>query len=220
MDLQLSELEGRGAAQADVEVVERKGLGHPDTLSDALAEELSHSLCRFYLDRFGRILHHNVDKVLLWGGSARPAFGGGEVLAPIELFLAGRATTEHAGASVPIEELAVEGSRALLRRRMHAFDADHHVRVHCLVRPGAGELVDVHRHALANDTSCGVGYAPLSTLERVVLAVERRLNAPDTKLAHPADRGLRPDRPPPRRRHRVSRVAHSRGGAGPRGRGS
>ncbi|HXQ67877.1 MAG TPA: methionine adenosyltransferase, partial [Alphaproteobacteria bacterium] len=47
-----------------VEVVERKGLGHPDTLCDMLAEALSLSLSRFYRERFGLILHHNVDKVL------------------------------------------------------------------------------------------------------------------------------------------------------------
>ena len=55
------------------EIVERKGLGHPDTLCDSLAETLSLGLSRFYLERFGRVLHHNVDKALLLGGAARPA---------------------------------------------------------------------------------------------------------------------------------------------------
>ncbi len=53
-----------------VEIVERKGIGHPDTMCDALAEELSRTLCRYYLDNFGLVLHHNVDKALLRGGSA------------------------------------------------------------------------------------------------------------------------------------------------------
>lgn len=39
-----------------VEIVERKGLGHPDSICDALAENLSRNLCRHYLERFGRIL--------------------------------------------------------------------------------------------------------------------------------------------------------------------
>ena len=56
----------------EVEVVERKGRGHPDTICDALSEEVSRTLCRYYLERFGRILHHNVDKVLLVGGSSKP----------------------------------------------------------------------------------------------------------------------------------------------------
>jgi S-adenosylmethionine synthetase len=37
----------------DVEVVERKGIGHPDTICDALAENLSQTLCREYQQRFG-----------------------------------------------------------------------------------------------------------------------------------------------------------------------
>ena len=63
-----------------VEIVERKGIGHPDTICDALAEELSRTLCQFYLDNFGLILHHNVDKALLWGGTSLPKFGGGKII--------------------------------------------------------------------------------------------------------------------------------------------
>jgi len=185
MDVCVTDLEGPGAGTGEVEIVERKGLGHPDTLCDALAEEFGRALCRWYQERFGRLLHHNVDKVLLSGGAARPAFGGGEVLAPIELFLAGRATTECEGVQIPVEDLAVEGSRALLRARLHALDADAHVRIHCLVHPGAAELVDLYGQALANDTSCGVGYAPLSDLERVVLRVEGELNTGEAKRVHP-----------------------------------
>jgi S-adenosylmethionine synthetase len=74
-----------------VEVVERKGLGHPDTICDALAEALSRSLCREYRQRFGAILHHKVDTALRCGGSAVPAFGGGAVTRPIGIYLAGRA---------------------------------------------------------------------------------------------------------------------------------
>lgn len=90
----------------EVEVVERKGRGHPDTICDALSEEVSRALCRYYLERFGRILHHNVDKVLLVGGSSKPRFGGGEIIRPIEIFVAGRATAEWFGSVIPVAELA------------------------------------------------------------------------------------------------------------------
>ena len=52
----------------DFEIVERKGIGHPDTLSDALAEELSRVYSNYTLSKFGVILHHNFDKVGLCGG--------------------------------------------------------------------------------------------------------------------------------------------------------
>jgi S-adenosylmethionine synthetase len=191
MDLVVERLAGPGADGAGVEIVERKGLGHPDSICDSVAEQLSLSLSRYYLEHYGLILHHNVDKVLLWAGSARPAFGGGEVLEPFELFLAGRATLDVEGTPVPVQELAIEGTRTWLRDHLRNLDVDRHVKVHCLIRPGARELVELYLRQkdtgiwLANDTSCGVGYAPLSPLERVVQGVERRLNAAEVKDAHP-----------------------------------
>jgi len=180
--------QARAPDEGPVEAVERKGLGHPDTICDALAEELSLALLRHYLERFGIPLHYNVDKVLLVGGRARPAFGGGEVLEPISIYLAGRATLEHKGVGVPVEEIAVETCRAWLARNLHALDAQRHVRIHCLVRPGSKDLVELFGRpggALANDTSCGVGFAPLTSVERLALGLERGLNAPAARALHP-----------------------------------
>ena len=174
-----------------VEIVERKGLGHPDTICDAIAETLSRNLCREYRQRFGTILHHNVDKALLSGGRSAPAFGGGTVLAPINICLAGRAAdvgTE--GAS--IKEIAIEGSRAWMRANLHAVDVEHHVSFRWLVHPVSGDLQDLFSRRrtdeipLANDTSIGVGYAPLSPLANLVLAVEKRVNRRDRQRDHPA----------------------------------
>ena len=187
----LTELVPTTYADKRVEIVERKGIGHPDTMCDALAEELSRALCRFYLERFGLVMHHNVDKVLLWGGSSLPAFGGGKILAPMEFFFAGRATCEYKGIKVPLEDLVQESCSNWLRSHLHALNADRHVKIHSLVRPGSADLVDLYLRqektgiALANDTSCGVGYAPLSSLETMVLNVERHLNASDIKSVHP-----------------------------------
>lgn len=173
-----------------VEVVERKGLGHPDTICDALVETFSRNLCREYSRRFGRILHHNVDKALLCGGRSAPAFGGGSVTAPMNIYLAGRATTRIGGEAVPVEEIAVEGSRSWLRSNLHALDAERDVRLHVLAQPGSQDLQELFsrtsRMPLANDTSIGVGYAPLSALENLVLDLERRINGRDRHREHPA----------------------------------
>jgi S-adenosylmethionine synthetase len=179
MDVIVSRL---AADEEPVEMVERKGRGHPDSICDALAETLSRNLCRHYLDRCGVILHHNVDKVLLCGGSAEPRFGGGAVVRPIEIYLAGRATTAIDGKPVPLDELAIEGSRQWLRDNLHALDVERHVRLHNKVAPGSADLTRLfaragNRIALANDTSLGVGYAPLSPLEQLVLRAERALTA-------------------------------------------
>jgi S-adenosylmethionine synthetase len=182
----------RLAPSDDVEVVERKGAGHPDTICDALAETLSRNLCREYQRRFGSILHHNVDKALLCGGRAAPAFGGGSVTEPIRIFLAGRAASSVGGEVVPIEEIAVEGSGAWLRANLHALDPERHVRIEALVQQGSQDLQSLFSRRgaqdvpLANDTSFGVGHAPLSALERCVLSIERRLHGRDRAHDRPA----------------------------------
>ena len=189
MSIVLSPLDSPSPATLPIEIVERKGIGHPDTICDALAEALSVGLSRFYLERFGTILHHNVDKALLWGGAARPRFSGGEVLQPIELYLAGRATAAVGGVRVPIEELVLEISRDWLKRHLRHLEPARHVRIHTLIRPTSADLAGLYERRpgapLANDTSFGVGYAPLDLLERVVLAVEHALNAAGTKVRHP-----------------------------------
>ena len=182
--------EGAAPESLPVEVVERKGLGHPDTLCDAMAEQMCVRLCRHYLDRFGVILHHNVDKVLLCGGSSRAAFGGGEIVEPMELYLAGRATRQWQGETVPVDEIAVDACREILKERLPELDIDRHARITSRIRPGSTDLTRLFgrgdRVPFANDTSCGTGFAPLTDLERVVLEAERHLNSPETKREHPS----------------------------------
>jgi protein-L-isoaspartate(D-aspartate) O-methyltransferase len=60
------------------------------------------------------------------------------------------------------------------------------------IRPGSADLVELFLRQqregvlLANDTSIGVGYAPLTPLESSVYHVEKHLNSPSFKDAHPA----------------------------------
>ena len=134
-------------AEEAVEVVERKGLGHPDTICDALAENLSRALSREYLASFGELLHHNVDKALLCAGRASPAFGGGKVDAPVEVYLGGRAVAQVGRNRLPIKEIAVECARAWLRENLHALDADRHVRIHPVLRPGSQDLRSLYQRS-------------------------------------------------------------------------
>ena len=175
-----------------VELVERKGLGHPDTISDAAAEESSRLLSNYYLEHYGTILHHNLDKVLLVGGQAAPRFGGGEVLQPIYIIVSGRATTEvrlEDGSieKVPIGPIIMDAVKGWIRRHFRFLDPDRHVIVDYRIGQGSADLVGVfelgkeERAPLANDTSVGVGFAPFSTLERLVYEAENLLNSREFK---------------------------------------
>lgn len=160
------------------EIVERKGVGHPDTVADAIAENVSRALSRMYLDRYGRILHHNTDEVQIVGGQATPKFGGGVVLEPAKIILVGRATTEVNGERLPYRKAAVKAAKEYLEATCTNLDVDTDVMVDCLIGRGSIDLrslYDTQRH-LANDTSFGVSYAPLSETEKLVLETEGYIN--------------------------------------------
>ena len=160
-----------------IEVVERKGSGHPDTLCDAAAEAFSRGLSRAYLEAAGQVLHHNVDKALLIGGSTNAHFGGGEWLEPIRIILAGRATSRIPGHEIPVEELGRAAVGEAIQAVRHLDDA--HVQTEIAVRSGSTDLRDLFERAAeeprANDTSIGVGFAPMTPAERLTLAADRSL---------------------------------------------
>lgn len=192
MDITIGEALAPPPGERGAELVERKGRGHPDTMCDGMAERLSTELCRFYVKEFGRPLHHNVDKVLLRAGVGRPEPGGGELEEPVEVYLSGRATHEFRGHNVPVEQIVREACRDWVDENLHAADPGEHFRFHNLLRPGSPDLVQLfdrqfrEGRRLANDTSVGVGYAPASVLEQLVLDVERRLSSDHVTSRYPA----------------------------------
>jgi len=89
-NIQVGELDRRAVEDQQVEIVERKGIGHPDSISDGIAESVSRALSQLYLDRVGKVLHYNTDETQLAAGRAAPAYGGGEVIEPIYVLIVGR----------------------------------------------------------------------------------------------------------------------------------
>lgn len=172
-----------------LEIVERKGRGHPDTLCDRAAEALSVALSREYLARTGRIQHHNVDKGVLCAGAAAATYGGGRVLRPIRMIHVGRATTAVDGTAIDVDAIAAKATRTLIAEALRHLDPAQHLEIETRIRPTSADLAGLFARgtdiALANDTSIGCGYAPLSETERLVLDLEQHLTAPQTLVDHP-----------------------------------
>ncbi len=173
----------------DIEIVERKGIGHPDSISDGLGQKVSEALCNMYMDELGGILHHNTDEVQITAGESNPQFGGGQVLKPIDILLTGRGVSEYDGVKFPLDVVAIEAAKNFLDDTIINLDVNLDTVVECKIGHGSGDLVDVFKRDGApssNDTSFGVGYAPLSETESLVLATEELLNSKDFKKKHPA----------------------------------
>ena len=162
------------------EIVERKGIGHPDSIADGLAESVSRALCRMYRGRFGRILHHNTDEVEVVGGQSAPKFGGGVVLEQAEIVLVGRATTQVNGERLPYRTTAIKGAHDYLESVCTNLDVDADVSINCKIGQGSIDLRGLYetQRRLANDTSFGVSFAPYSETELLALRTEELINGP------------------------------------------
>lgn len=174
------------------EFVERKGKGHPDTICDRAAEELSIALSKYYMEDCGHILHHNLDKCVLVGGQSDARFGGGEVLEPIYLLLVGRATVNGNGAlkkPVPLGTLVQRTTKGWMKESFPTLDVETQLIVDYRIKQGSSDLVGNYNAShipRSNDTSFGVAFAPMSETETLVYETEQLLNSTKFKNEFPA----------------------------------
>lgn len=173
-----------------LEFVERKGLGHPDSLADGISESISRRLCRAYREEFGTIAHHNTDEIQIVAGKSQPSFGGGLVQEPIKVILAGRATRQFDGHSVDVDRLAIKAARDHLDKNVRNLDLAEHVDISCEIGPGSADLTRNYMRGskipVSNDTSFGIGHAPSSETEKMVYETEHHLNSDEFKRQYPA----------------------------------
>jgi S-adenosylmethionine synthetase len=177
----------------EVELVERKGIGHPDYIADSASEEASRKLSLYYLKKYGVILHHNLDKTLVVGGQASPKFKGGDVIQPIYIIVAGRVTTEVKTSDgideIPAGTIIIESVKQWIKDNFRYLDPEKHVIVDYKIGKGSTDLVGIFESSkatpLSNDTSFGVGFSPMSKLENMVFTIERQLNSKEYKSKMP-----------------------------------
>jgi S-adenosylmethionine synthetase len=171
-----------------LELVERKGIGHPDTICDALVEAISLALTQLYLTRTGGLAHYNIDKALLAAGQCEKDFGHGAVTRPMELIVGDRASFVVNGVTLPIEDTVRTAVDAWVQAHLPRVGAGTDLHTRLALAPGSVELRRIFKDtaAIASNDTCGAsGYAPLSPTEELVLAVERFLNGAAFKAAFP-----------------------------------
>lgn len=172
-----------------LEICERKGLGHPDTICDSVMNKISIELSKEYMKKFDVVLHHNVDKSLLAAGVAIPRFGGGEVVEPMLFVFGDRATFKVGDEEIPVDEIAERSAKDWLREKLRFVDPEKHVRYQSQIKPGSIALADIFERKGdflgANDTSAAVGYAPFTRTEKIIMELENHLNSKEFKRSYP-----------------------------------
>jgi S-adenosylmethionine synthetase len=182
------ESSGSPLAQEPFEIVERKGLGHPDTICDAVMEAVAVQLAQAYLKTCGRVLHFNADKGMLVAGQVACRFGGGSVLAPMRLVMGDRATFEWRNKRIPVKEITEQAAYTWFKRHLPRIKPLKDLDCQVELKPASEELRSVTerpREAVANDTSATVGYSPFTPTERLVFQIEKFLNSRSFKKEFP-----------------------------------
>jgi len=187
-NIEIEEFGATPITERKVEVVERKGLGHPDNICDSIMNQVSISLCREYMERFGVIMHHNIDKGMLVAGEVKTKFGGGVILKPMRIIFGDRATFEVENEFIDVNTIAIRTAKEWIKENLRFVNGDSiHYQVE--IARGSAELTDIfkRKNAIlgANDTSAAVGYSPMTPTENIVLETERYLNSPDFKKRFP-----------------------------------
>lgn len=190
----------------DFETIERKGLGHPDTIADSLASLISQAYSRYTIKNCdGLILHHQVDKLMVIGGKTQVYFGEGKFLNPIRIIVAGRATYSYKNTLIPIDKIVKSTIKSYFQKTFPLVNFLKDVVIENLLtdHPGPGTVVESkgaianmfspknkghvrgYEKLVANDTSYCLAYSPYSELEKAVVEVEKFLNSWTTKKKFP-----------------------------------
>ncbi|GAA2265074.1 S-adenosylmethionine synthetase [Streptomyces ruber] len=197
------ERDSRTVEDLPYELVERKGVGHPDTMCDAMAERMSRYYSQHCLKEFGGVAHHWFDKVTLYGGGADVDFGRGEITSPYRVKVFGKGAYRVGSTEIPVHDIMFRAAADVLSEVTTGFDPERHLVIELGIvdHQGSGRGVSRYQPASAadlvplrapglvsNDTNLLHGYAPLSRLETVVLGLENLVNGADFKKRH-ADTG-------------------------------
>jgi S-adenosylmethionine synthetase len=175
-------------AHRPFEVVERKGLGHPDSICDHLVESMATALGRAYQQRFGSVPHFNLENAYLAAGRAEPAFGGGQILQPMRFFYGDTATARVGSSDVPVREIVEAAAMEWIRGHLRRVDPEKHMQLVSCVHEGSASLVDCLRADAirANDTCVAIAHAPLTPVEDLTLRLETLMQSDAWRRSHPA----------------------------------
>lgn len=181
-------IQNQSKTENPVEIVERKGLGHPDTICDLVVDQLSIRLSQIYQKEFGTIPHFNIDKALLCAGQTENRFDGGKIIKPMIFVIGDRATYKVGRKKINLEKIIKEEIYSFLKANYRFLNEDNFL-IQNEIKPASLSLADIFARGEkilpANDTSALVGYAPMTFLESLVFNLERFLNSQKFKKEFP-----------------------------------
>jgi S-adenosylmethionine synthetase len=182
------------------DVAERKGIGHPDSLADLVADAFSRRYAAICMEMFGAIPNHWVDKVTLVGAAARVRYGGYSILKPVDCYLFGKITARVGSEDIDLAEMFRQVIHRTLPTALGGYGILPHLRTHVNNTSGsatdhdpefyAPSSADALRHLLtyesvANDTVICTGASSHGLAARTAVWLETLINATDFRDRYP-----------------------------------
>jgi S-adenosylmethionine synthetase len=175
----------------DVEMVERKGIGHPDSLADLIAETFSNKYSRYCIKNFGVILNHWADKVLISGAKSEINFGNARILKPVNIYLFGKATNRFGKHTINISNIFKESVEEVFTSVFKNSNMLKHIRYIVDINDGIGmdhskefynptsinNFKGIKDLQVANDSVICSGYAGLDKTEFLAIDLECFINS-------------------------------------------
>lgn len=185
--------------KSPVEIVERKGLGHPDTLADILAESFSNKYSQYSLNKFGFIPNHVVDKVTLLGAKSNVSFGRGKIITHITACLFGKAAKQIGNQKINVKKIFQDSVKDVFSRVFKNREIFKYIKYEYNVHNGIGfdhpktfyrpssiiDLQNMSKELRSNDSVVCTGYAPYSETESLTVDIENFLNSDEFKTDFP-----------------------------------
>ena len=106
---------------------------------------------------------------------------------PSYIILSGRATSQVNGEPIPVKSISISATKKFIAQNFKHINIDTDVIIDSMIGHGSVDLTGLFNigKLKANDTSFGVGFAPFSDTEKLVLATEKYING-DLKKTMPA----------------------------------
>jgi len=178
-NLMIESLETIPTHKKPFEIVERKGLGHPDTICDSVMNQISIELSKYYIKETGAVQHHNMDKAFLVAGQTENKFGGGKIIKPIKFIIGDRATFFANNKQLSVNEIAINTAKKWFSNNLR-YLTEQNMDYQLEIGPTSKELQSIFHNQKSfpsNDTSVIVGYAPMTLTEQIVLNTEEYINS-------------------------------------------
>ncbi len=165
-----------------IEIVERKGLGHPDTLADKLAELCSKTYARYCYKNFGCVLHYNFDKLYIGGGKF--IYQDNKIIKEnkIRIELNGRASNTMNGKKIDIDGLLTPVIKKYIKSIIPRIDVENdlYIKINCTQNskrdnwytPKSIEDIPDAKEVFASDTSLCVAHGGMTFVEKIAMEVE------------------------------------------------